>query len=129
MVTFDVGVTYKNHVCDSAFTIIMDEDNVEAKKISEVTYDSLIKSISVIKPGATTGDIGYEIEKIANEGGYEVIKDFGGHGCGNKVHEDPMILCYGSKGKGTKLEKNMVICIEPMLMTDSDEYIIDKKNK
>jgi methionyl aminopeptidase len=127
MITFDVGVTFEDHICDSAFTVIVGE-NEEAQKISDATYKSLMESINIIKPGVYTGDIGYKTEEIAKSSGYEVIKDFGGHGCGNKLHEDPSVLNYGNNGEGTKLKPGMTLCIEPMLMTGSDEYItLDNK--
>jgi methionyl aminopeptidase len=67
-------------------------------------------------------------ESVAKKNGYEVVKDFTGHGCGNFLHEDPMIPNYGKKNEGIKLKKGMVICIEPMLLTGSDKYNTDKKN-
>jgi methionyl aminopeptidase len=127
MVTFDIGVTYQNHVCDSAFTIIIGE-NKEAEKINKATLECLYSTIDIIKPGVRVGDLGNMTQTIAKKNGYEVIKDFSGHGCGNFLHEDPPIFNFGMKGQGIKLVKNMIICIEPMLLTDSDEYFIDKKN-
>jgi methionyl aminopeptidase len=127
-ITFDVGVTYEKHTCDAAYTVIVGKNNL-AKQISAVTYEALMNAIEVIKPGNFTGDIAHAIEMTAKQHNYEVIKDFGGHGCGNKVHEDPLILNYGKPQTGVQLVKGMVLCIEPMLMTDSDEYYIDPKNK
>jgi methionyl aminopeptidase len=127
-ITFDVGVTYKNHVCDGAYTVVVGKNNL-ADKISQATHQALMNAIAFIKPDNFTGDIAHAIMTTAKQYGYEVIKDFGGHGCGNKVHEDPMILNYGEPQTGVKLIKGMVLCIEPMLMTDSDDYYIDPKNK
>jgi methionyl aminopeptidase len=129
LVTFDVGVTYNNHVCDAAYTVVVEPGtNPAANDIDKVTYECLMEGIKEIKPGNYTGDISHKIYEIAKDHGYEVIKDFGGHGCGNKVHEDPMILNYGEPGSGVKLVKGMVLCIEPMLMTKSDKYVIDETN-
>jgi len=125
MITIDMGVTYGGHVCDSAFTIIIG-DNHEAKKISEATYKSLIQSINEVKPGNYVGDISYTIKSVAKKYGYEVIKDFTGHGCGNQLHEEPSIPCYGDKNTGSRLVPGMTLCIEPMLMTGSDQYTTDK---
>jgi methionyl aminopeptidase len=127
-ITFDVGVTYKTHVCDGAYTVVVGKNDL-ADKISEATHQALMNAIAVIKPDNFTGDIAHAVMITAQQYGYEVIKDFGGHGCGNKVHEDPMILNYGEPKTGIKLIKGMVLCIEPMLMTDSDDYYIDPKNK
>jgi methionyl aminopeptidase len=124
MVTFDIGVTYNEYVCDSAFTIIFGA-NEEAQKISDATYESLMETIKIIKSQVYTGDLGNVTEKIAKKYGYEVVKDFSGHGCGKKLHEDPSILNYGSINSGVKLVEGMTICIEPMLLTGSDEYYIE----
>jgi len=129
LITFDIGVTFNNHVCDAAFTINMNHDNLEAQKILDATLDCLDKAINVAIVGNTVGDIGYITEKTAKEHGYEVIKDFSGHGCGIKLHEDPSVMCFGKPHSGAALFENMTICIEPMLLTGSDQYTIDKKNQ
>jgi methionyl aminopeptidase len=127
MVTFDIVIAYEKHFCDAAFTIIIGKNEI-AERILNTTINCLNEAIKLATPEHCVGDISYCIEKIAAESGYTVIKDFGGHGCGNKMHEDPFVACYGEAGTGPKLVKNMVICIEPMLMTGSDQYYIDPKN-
>jgi methionyl aminopeptidase len=128
LITFDVGVTYNNHVCDAAFTINMNPDNQDNENISKATYEALMNAIKIAKAGNYIGDISNEIERTANQYGYEVIRDYGGHGCGNKIHEAPLILNYGKQHTGTKLVNNMTLCIEPMLFTKNNKYYIDKKN-
>jgi methionyl aminopeptidase len=129
LVTFDVGITYKNHICDAAFTIHVDPQTAAPKKINEVTKLSLNEALKVIKPQSHIGDISHVVETIANQNGFEVIRNFGGHGCGNKLHEDPMILNYGKPHSGPEIVAGMTLCIEPMLLTGTDKYYIDKKNK
>jgi methionyl aminopeptidase len=129
LVTFDLGITYKNHICDAAFTIHVDPKTDAPQKISDVTLKALMAAIDVIRPGNYIGDISATIERVAKSYGYYVIKDFGGHGCGNYLHEDPIILSYGKPHTGVKIFKGMTFCIEPMLMTDSDAYYIDPKDK
>ncbi len=128
IVTFDIGVTYEGYVCDAAFSVVLDAGNLEAQEIKEATLDCLRNAINLVKAGTRIGDISYAIQECAYYHGYEVIKDYGGHGCGLKVHEDPIILNYGQPGTGLKLKAGMVICIEPMLMTGSDKYVVDEKN-
>lgn len=127
MVTCDIGVEYNSYICDAAFTVIIGE-NHEAQKISDVCYNSLFEGIKQIKPDNTIGDISYAIQSYVESNGYKVISDFGGHGCGKKLHEDPIILNYGNKGSGAKLRPGMIICIEPMILTDNNAYYIDKKD-
>ena len=128
IITFDIGVTYKGYVCDAAFSIVLDSNNKEALDIQKATLECLEEGIKQVIPGNTIGDISYAIEQTATNHGYQLIKDFGGHGCGLHVHEDPIILNYGTPHTGVKLRQGMVLCIEPMLMIDSDEYVIDASN-
>lgn len=125
MVTYDVGVSYNGYICDAAFTVVIG-DNPEAKRINDVCYNSLLKGIEQIKPNNRIGDISSAIENYVKSNGYHVIKDFGGHGCGRNLHEDPIILNYGEKGTGPLLKPNMVLCVEPMILTDNSSYYIDK---
>lgn len=129
LVKIDLGITYDNHVCDAAFMIIMPpQTNAAALKIKVAAEKALADAIAVIKPGNFVGDIEAATEASAKASGFEVIKDFGGHGCGNKLHEDPVILNYGKKQTKAKLVPNMTLCIEPMLLTESDDYYIDANN-
>lgn len=127
MVTYDVGVAYEGYICDAAFTVIIG-DNPEAKRISQVCYDSLYEGIKQVKPGNQVGDISNAIEQFVKKEGFFVIRDFGGHGCGRKLHEDPIILNYGKPHTGSVLKPNMIICIEPMILTENPTYYIDKKD-
>lgn len=130
LVTFDVGVTYDGYYCDAAFSVIVEpSDNQEAIKINEATKKALDEAIKIIKPGITVNDIAKKIYQVANETGYQVVKDFAGHGCGNYLHEDPLIFNYPTPKGNTRLIEDMIICIEPMFMTESDQYIIDSKNQ
>jgi methionyl aminopeptidase len=129
LITFDIGVTYQDHVCDAAFSMIVAPgDNPEATKILKATYKALMETIKEIKPNAHLGDICAKTYQVAQSEGYEVIKTYGGHGCGNAPHEDPIILNYGKPHSGIKLVPNMVLCIEPMLMTDSDDYYVESND-
>ncbi|WP_412032237.1 type I methionyl aminopeptidase [Malacoplasma muris] len=128
IVTFDVGVDYNGYICDAAFTIVLG-NNEEAKKINEICYNSLLEGIKQAIPNNYIGDISFAIQSYVEKNGYHVIHDFGGHGCGRKLHEDPMILNYGKPKTGAMLRPGMVICIEPMILTDDKKYYIDKKDK
>ncbi len=130
-VTFDVGVKYAEHFCDAAFTVLIGNVSEQAKEISEVCHESLNKAISILKPGVATYDIACTVQDYVESKGYEVIRNFTGHGCGNKLHEDPVISNYRSiefKFASMPLKAGMVICIEPMIMTGSHKFFIDPKN-
>lgn len=129
-VTFDVGVKYDNHYCDAAFTIIINNSNVEALKISEICKKSIDEAVAIIKPKVTTHAISNAIQKFIEKNGYFVLRDFAGHGCGNEIHEDPLIPNYRSLlYRNVTLEENMVICIEPMILSGSNAYYIDPNDQ
>jgi methionyl aminopeptidase len=81
----------------------------------EVTYESLMRGIAVVKPGATTGDIGHAIQSFAEAERCSVVREFCGHGLGRLFHDEPNILHYGQKGQGVPLREGMFFTIEPMI--------------
>lgn len=87
----------------------------KAQRLMEVTYESLMRGIAVVKPGATTGDIGAAIQEYAEGERCSVVRDFCGHGVGRAFHEQPSILHYGRRGEGVVLRPGMIFTIEPMI--------------
>lgn len=126
--TLDIGINYNGYICDSAFNIFGSKISDDYLKLSSITLNAIYEACKVIKPGNTIGDISFTIEKYVKEHDYQILKNYGGHGCGLKIHEDPIILNYGKPNTGFKLKSNMVICIEPMLLEKSDLVHIDKNN-
>ena len=86
-----------------------------AERLMDVTYDSLMQGLSVIKPGATTGDIGHAIQSFAEGQRMSVVTDFCGHGLGRLFHDAPNILHYGRPGEGEELREGMFFTVEPMI--------------
>lgn len=128
LITFDVGTSYNGYICDAAFTMIFG-DNKEAHQINKICYESLLEGIKQVKPNNKIGDISFAVQNYVESNGYKILKDFGGHGCGKKLHEDPLILNYGKKNTGHTLVPGMVICIEPMILTDDARYYIDSNDE
>ena len=93
--------------------------SIQSKRLCEVTRQSMIEGIKVIKPGATTGDIGAAIQEYAESKNYSVVREYCGHGIGKKFHESPQILHYGKRNTGIKLEKGMIFTVEPMINVGS----------
>jgi len=89
--------------------------SVKAQKLINVTYDSLMRVIKILKPGITLGDIGFTIQNFVEQEGFSVVRDFCGHGIGTLFHEEPSILHYGRKNEGITLKEGMVFTIEPMI--------------
>jgi len=86
-----------------------------AARLNVVTYESLMRGIAVVKPGATTGDIGHAIQTYAEGERCSVVRDFCGHGLGRLFHDEPNILHYGNPGEGIVLKAGMFFTIEPMI--------------
>ena len=89
--------------------------SVKAQNLINATYESLIRSIKILKPGIKLGDIGNEIQTYVEDKGFSVVRDFCGHGISDKFHEPPNILHYGKKNTGTELIPGMTFTIEPMI--------------
>ncbi len=91
------------------------EVSVAAKRLSAITYEAMWKGIEIVRPGVRLGDIGHVIQRHAEAAGYSVVREFCGHGIGQKFHEDPQILHYGKPGTGMEIKAGMVFTIEPMI--------------
>jgi methionyl aminopeptidase len=115
IINIDVTPTVDGWHGDSSRTFFVGKVSVMARRLVEVTYECLMRGIDVVKPGATTGDIGYVIQTHAEKMGYSIVRDFCGHGLGKIFHTAPNIMHFGVKGKGIRLEEGMFFTIEPML--------------
>ena len=87
----------------------------KAARLIDITHESLMKGISIVKPGNTFGDIGATIQKFVESNKMSVVRDFCGHGLGEVFHSAPNVLHYGTAGTGPKLEAGMFFTIEPMV--------------
>ena len=108
--------TYKNgwHG-DTSRMYYAGEVSVKAKKLIEVTYNSMMRAIQILSKEITLGDIGSAIQTYVEKEGFSVVRDFCGHGIGKVFHQEPNILHYGKKGVGPKLKPGMIFTIEPMI--------------
>lgn len=88
---------------------------MKARKLCEVTYDSLMLAIDMVKPGVTLGDIGYAIQTFVEKNHFSVVRDYCGHGLGKLFHEAPNVMHYGKPGTGVVLKEGMFFTIEPMV--------------
>ena len=92
-----------------------DKVPVKARRLVEVTYESMMRGIAVARPGATLGDIGYAIQSYVEAERFSVVRDFCGHGVGKIFHCPPSVLHYGKRGQGLVLKPGMIFTIEPMV--------------
>lgn len=88
---------------------------VKARRLCDITYDSMMKGIEAVKPGATLGDVGWAIQEYAESQRCGVVRDFCGHGLGKVFHCPPSVMHFGRPGEGEVLEPGMFFTIEPMI--------------
>ena len=116
IVSVDIVATYKGYMADACRTYMVGTVSNRAERLVRVTKEAFFEAVKLVKPGAFVGDLSHRIQEYVESFGYNVTRDYTGHGIGSHMHEDPSIPNYGKAGTGTKLEPNMTICIEPMVL-------------
>ena len=111
----DVTTIKHGYHGDTSRMFYIGEPAIQARRLCDTTYHAMWRGIREVKPGAHLGDIGYAIQKFAEQSGYSVVREFCGHGIGKQFHEEPQILHYGKPKTGMKLETGMIFTIEPMI--------------
>lgn len=125
VVSVDCGAFVEGWCGDSAITVPVGEKiEPTVRRLLEVTEKSLYAGISVVKPGATLGDVGAAVQAVVEAAGFNVVRDFVGHGIGTAMHEDPQVPNYGHAGRGMKLKAGMVIAIEPMVNIGGPDVVV-----
>ena len=115
VVNIDITVIKDGYHGDTSRMFFVGEPSIQAKRLCEVTYQSMWLGIRKVKAGAYLGDIGYAIQSYAELNSYSVVREFCGHGIGKVFHDEPQVLHYGNSGEGLKLEAGMIFTIEPMI--------------
>ena len=115
VVKIDVGAFYRGYHGDSANTFIAGNGSPEAVKLVETTKRSFFEGLGAVVPGNRLGDVGNAVQTCVEREGFNVIRDYVGHGVGHDLHEDPNVPNYGLPHKGLRLLTGMVIAIEPMV--------------
>lgn len=116
IVSIDCGVVLDGYYGDAAITVAVgDSVSPERQKLLEVTEQSLYKAIDQVKVGNTISDIGGAVQEFVEANGFSVVREFVGHGIGTKLHEEPQVPNFRSRGAETRLREGMVLAIEPMV--------------
>ena len=115
IINIDVTVIKDGWHGDTSRMYYVGEPSVLARRLVETTREAMFAGISVVRPGATLGDIGEAIQRHAEAQGFSVVREYCGHGIGRVYHEDPQVLHYGQAGAGLKLNQGMTFTIEPMI--------------
>ena len=115
IVNIDVTVIVDGWHGDTSRMYWAGDAPIKAKRLTQVTYEAMMKGIEQVKPGAHLGDIGNAIQQYAEKHNYSVVRDYCGHGIGRVFHDAPNVLHYGKPGKGVRLESGMFFTVEPMI--------------
>jgi methionyl aminopeptidase len=115
IVSIDCGVVMDGYYGDAAITVPVDGLKPETRKLLEVTEASLYKGIEQARIGNSIGDVGAAVQEYVEANGFSVVREFVGHGIGTKLHEEPQVPNFGTRGHGARLREGMVLAIEPMV--------------
>jgi methionyl aminopeptidase len=115
IVNIDVTVIKDGWHGDTSRMFVVGEGSIAAKRLCAITYDAMWRGIAKVKPGARLGDIGHAIQSFAEAQGFSIVREFCGHGIGQKFHEEPQVLHYGRPGTLEELVPGMTFTIEPMV--------------
>ncbi len=115
IVNLDITVILDGWHGDTSRMFAVGEVSLKAKRLMDITYESMVRGIAVVRAGATLGDVGHAIQSFAEGERCSVVRDFCGHGLGRVFHAPPSVLHYGRRGEGTVLREGMFITIEPMI--------------
>lgn len=123
IINVDVTAKIDGFFGDTSRMFMIGQVSQEARDICEAAMKARDVGIEAIRPRGTTGDIGFEINKLATRLGYSTVKEIGGHGVGRIFHEEPFVPSFGKKGKGDKLVPFHCITVEPMLNQGREDFI------
>lgn len=115
ILNIDVTVKKNGYIGDTSKMFLIGQVKPFAKKLVDVTQECLYKAISIVRPGTRLGDIGSIIQKHAEQNGYSVVREYGGHGIGRAMWEEPHVMHFGKPNTGFQLQAGMTFTIEPML--------------
>lgn len=129
IISIDIGCQYEGYYSDMARTFpVGDMVSDNKKKLIAVTAQALQIAIQTAKPGNRIGDIGFAVQEYAEKHGYQVVKEYVGHGIGLSPHEDPQIPNFGTPHTGALIKEGMTLAIEPMINEGTDEVkVLDDK--
>jgi methionyl aminopeptidase len=115
VISIDVGASLDGYYGDSAVTLAVGQVSEQAATLLRVTEESLYKAIERVRPGGRISDIGHAVQQHVEAYGFSVVREFVGHGIGQRMHEEPQVPNYGEPGRGPRLAEGMVLAIEPMV--------------
>ncbi|MCL5271610.1 MAG: type I methionyl aminopeptidase [bacterium] len=115
IISIDVGLVKDGYYADMARTLPVGRIDEDSRRLIEVTVEALEIGIECLVPGKRLGDLSAAIQTFVERQGFSVVREYTGHGIGQKLHEEPKVPNYGQAGRGIRWQPGMVICIEPMV--------------
>ncbi len=125
VVSIDLVVYKDGFNGDAARTFIVGKGSEEAKRLVDITKKAFLEGIKYAVKGNRIGDISHAIGEFVEKNGYNVVREFQGHGIGREMHEDPGIPNYGKPGRGIRLEPGMTLAVEPMVIAGARDIYQD----
>ena len=116
IVSVDIVANYKGYMADACRTYQVGTITDRAARLVKVTKEAFFEALKFVKVGGFVGDISAAVQRYVESHGYNVSRDYTGHGIGVDMHEDPAIPNYGKAGTGAKLVPGIALCIEPMVL-------------
>lgn len=116
IVSVDIVANYHGYHADACRTFKVGTITERASRLVDITKASFFEAVKLVKPGVYLGDICHRIQEFIESSGYNVVREFTGHGIGSHMHEDPNIPNYGKPGTGIILKEGMALAIEPMVL-------------
>mgnify|MGYP000213957330 CR=1 FL=1 len=134
-INIDVTVILDGWHGDTSRMYNVGKVGVQAQRLTDVTYEAMMRGIEAAQPGATLGDVGHAIQSFAEKQKFSVVRDFCGHGIGKVFHDSPSVLHFGRKDTGPEIKPGMFFTVEPMInagtydvFTDSDKWTVRTKD-
>ncbi|NLA10659.1 MAG: type I methionyl aminopeptidase [Firmicutes bacterium] len=125
IISIDLGVVLKGYYSDTAITIGVGRISPEAVRLLDVTRASLEKGIAAMRVGGHLSDISHAVQTHVEANGFSVVYSYAGHGIGTAMHEEPQVPNLGPPGHGPRLQRGMVLAIEPMVNLGAAEVEVD----
>ncbi|MFT5571812.1 MAG: methionyl aminopeptidase [Cryomorphaceae bacterium] len=121
IINVDITLEKDGFIADSSKSYVMPDASQPARALVKTCYEAMWKGITEVKPGASLGDVGYAIQRHAEQAGYSVVLAYCNHGIRRKMHEEQQVLHYGRRNTGLRLTPGMTFTIEPMINQDSNK--------
>lgn len=124
IMNIDVTVILDGWYGDTSRMFYVGEPSIKAKKLTEVTYEAMMRGIEQVRPGARFGDIGHAIQSFVEKQGYSSVEEYTGHGIGQVFHDYPQVLHFGKPGTGEEIKEGMFFTVEPMINVGKKHTIL-----